>query len=176
MDLLGELSAGRRGADHQHAAVRKLLRLPVVPSATPEESRLRAPAPSPARNGVSQAPVATTTARERHSPAVVETRYPPAVGSTSVTSTPAMMVGADRLRVKLEIGGECAGRHEGVGIVPVIWQAGKSAHAHWSSAGATSASAPNASARRSAHAPAPHGRRRAARGFGSWRGQPGRRR
>ena len=30
MDLLGELSAGRRGADHQHAGFRKLPRLPVV--------------------------------------------------------------------------------------------------------------------------------------------------
>ena len=127
MDLLGELSAARRGADHQHAAIRKLPRLPVVRRrqlGDPGHERLRHRrterrlAGSRRDNDGLRAPL-SGGGRDAVS----------AGGRFHLCHFDAAHDGrGDRLRVKLEIGGECAGRHEGVGIAPVIRQAGKNAH------------------------------------------------
>ena len=124
-DLVGKLHAGGRGADHQHAARRQ------HPKAgdnrpAPAAAAWRGIAPASAGTyGRSQCPVATTTARACHLPAVVTTGRPVPQRRTARTVDAGRVPARDRRRRSAPACRHLAGGHVAVGIRAVVGEPGR---------------------------------------------------
>ena len=128
MDLVGQLHAGRRRADDEHAAVGQLIGIAISRAVKRLRSRAAAPARSAGTLARLQAPLASTTAAAVELAAVGRRRDSRRRSALTDVTVVCVRTGAAETAAKRDDERDHLGhRHEAVGIVAVVTIAGQPA-------------------------------------------------